>query len=267
MRAAAIVLSAVLGLVGALSADAQVKDKLDRRDKLLGWESVGRLDGPRGHCTAALITRDVALTAAHCVSNAGKGQGFTFRSGYSHGAAIASRKVIDVVIADGYRSAVASGDRAGAIAKDVALVRLQSAIYEPGADPYKIAVSPRIGSELTLASYGQGRLEALTLETGCMLNQRYRGGVVGIDCDATFGSSGAPVFTRENGKLRIFSVVSSGIVDAPDRPETFGVELSAIVPSLLQTLRNRRALAPVSDGARRITVGERTGGGARFVRP
>jgi protease YdgD len=47
------------------------------------------------------------------------------------------------------------------------------------------------GANLTLASYGQGRMAALTLERGCRLNTLYRNDVLGIDCDATFGSSGA----------------------------------------------------------------------------
>ena len=33
-----------------------------------GWEAVGRLNfGREGFCTAALITSDVVLTAAHCL--------------------------------------------------------------------------------------------------------------------------------------------------------------------------------------------------------
>ncbi|KMW57044.1 Trypsin domain protein [Candidatus Rhodobacter oscarellae] len=248
-----------------MTSGAQVKDRLDRRDKLLGWEAVGRLDGPHGHCTAALITRDVALTAAHCV--AGKGTGFVFRAGYRDGSAIASRSVVDLVLADGYLDAVARRDRGQAIALDVALVRLSSAIYDPGANPYEIAAPPRLGGQLTLASYGQGRLEALTLERGCALKKRYRDGVVGFDCDATFGSSGAPVFTKVGDRFRIFSVVSSGTVDEGLPKETLGMELSAIVPQMLETLRNRRALAPISNGARRIGVGQGMSGGARFVRP
>jgi len=214
-----------------------------------------------------LVAGDVALAAAHCVH--GKGQSFTFRAGYSDGAAIASRTVEDVVIADGYLTALATGDRVAAIANDIALVRLTSPIYEPGANPYEIASSPAQGTELTLASYGQGRMEALTLERGCALEVRFREGIVGMDCDATFGSSGAPVFTQVGGRIRIFSVVSS--ITTPDedgQPQTLGVELTEIVPDLLAALNNKRTLAPVSTGARRITVGKtEMEGGALFVRP
>ena len=244
---------------------AQTKDRLDRRDKLLGFESVGRLESASGHCTAALITRDVALTAAHCVH--GKGEKFIFRAGYRDGSSIATRSSDSVVIAQGYIDAVQRGDRIAAVSNDVALVRLTSPIYDPGANPYEIARSPNRGAKLTLASYGQGRMEALTLERGCSLHTHYQGGVFGIDCDATFGSSGAPVFVQVAGRTRIFSIVSSGTNTKDGKPETLGVELTTLVPELLRILRNKRALAPISTGARRITVGTPTGGGARFLKP
>lgn len=262
MRRALFTIALVLS---ATSADAQTKDRLDRRDKLFGFEAVGLLEGARAQCTAALIARDVALTAAHCVHK--KGDTFTFRAAFSDGSALATRKVIDIAVPKAYVTADAQQDRVGEVSHDVALVRLASPIYDAGIDPYEIAKAPRNGTPLTLASYGRGRMGALTLERGCSLTTRYRGGVVRIDCDATYGSSGAPVFIQSAGRTRIFSIVSSGITESEDGAYTLGVELTEIVPELMQELRNRRSLAPAITGARRSKIGERSSGGARFVKP
>ncbi|MEL7116547.1 MAG: trypsin-like peptidase domain-containing protein, partial [Pseudomonadota bacterium] len=245
---------------------AQTKDRLDRRDLLLGWEAVGRLDTSTGHCTAALIARDVALTAAHCVIDQDPNR-MLFRAGYRDGVSIAERRVTEVVMAEGYAEARAAGDNVQEIARDVAVLRLSSAIFEPGAEPYAIVPTPRRAPPLTLASYGRGRIEALTLERGCALEKRYQGGIVGLNCDVTFGSSGAPVFLQTGGRPQIFSLISAMVPGETSPGGTLGVELAHIVPGLVTELHNRRALTPVATEAKRIGVGVRSTGGARFVRP
>ncbi|MEL7027244.1 MAG: trypsin-like peptidase domain-containing protein [Pseudomonadota bacterium] len=251
-------LACVLTFALSASAQSQTHDRLDRRDKLLGYEAVGLLQTSRGNCTGALIARDVVLTAAHCVH--GKGGEFQFRTGFSHGAALATRRVESVMISPAYLEAVATGDRKAQRPNDVALARLVSPITDPATAPYSIGDVPRPGSDLTLVSYGRGRMESLTLEEGCSLNNLYTGGVVGMDCSATFGSSGAPVFATKNGELEIVSIISGGNDD-----ETLGVELSDVVPELMAMLGRKRALAPAQAQARRVSVGQRSGSGITFI--
>ena len=254
-----------LALALPFDAQSQTRDRLDNRGKLFGFEAVGRLDSPSGRCTAALIARDVVLTAAHCVHEA-EGP-FTFRAAYSDGEALAVRDVVDVVIAGAYVRAKARNDRGGEIANDVALLRLASPINDHGIDPYAIAPSPGVGTPLTLASYGRGRTEALTLERNCAMRQVYSDGILGMNCSTTFGSSGAPVFYQSSGRLWIISVVSSRVFTADIDGRTLGTNLRTTVPVLLQTLRNRASAPKISSGARRLTVGDRTETGARFLRP
>lgn len=78
-------IAALISVVAATTPYAQTKDRLDRRDVLFGYEGVGRLESARGQCTAALIARDVAVTAAHCVL--GKDTDFVFRAAYKIGRA------------------------------------------------------------------------------------------------------------------------------------------------------------------------------------
>ena len=77
-------------LAGQAVAEGTGLEPLTRRDQLLGWEAVGRIDlGKDGFCTGTLIATDLVLTAAHCVyDGAGKpvdpGK-ITFRSGFAEG--------------------------------------------------------------------------------------------------------------------------------------------------------------------------------------
>ena len=83
---------------------------------------------------------------------------------------------------------------------DVALMRLEQPIPYTIANPFALHSGRVSGTEISLASYGRGRSEAITRERSCrILNRRL--GLIIFDCDITFGSSGFGNTCKERSSL------------------------------------------------------------------
>jgi protease YdgD len=272
MKAAALVL--VLGFP-ALAQDSSGLDRLDSRDDLRGWEAIGRVDvRDGGFCTGTLIAPDLVLTAAHCVINddgspVPAGQ-ITFRAGLANGSAFVEATIAQTVVDESYRKIrPAPMDM---VRIDVALLQLAAPVPATTIAPFTVGV-PDAGEEVSVVSYADGREDALSLQRVCNVVARHEG-LIAVDCDVSYGSSGAPVLDNSGGyRARIVSIISVGSTFDGKRVAV-GMELPSVVDKLKASLRSGKVtssavLAKTDTGSvgKRIPVGGGNDTGARFVKP
>lgn len=271
MNGVRIIAAAALALLliaeGALANGSGLR-RLTQRDDLLGWEAVGRLDILKeGYCTGTLIAADLVLTAAHCVyKRDGKlaaPEEVVFRAGLRDGVEIAERMALQIAVDPVYDP----GGRLTAedVRHDVALVRLRDPITVLDADPFALHQGDPRGREISVTSYGRGRSNAPSRQRRCNILAQRRGMYM-IDCNVTFGSSGAPVFAQAGSRGRILSLVS-GSGTYGGRKVAFGLALlPERVAELKAQLRRNRISAPVATFDRKV-LGTGARSSAKFVRP
>lgn len=240
--------------------------KLNTENDALAWQSVGRLDvANEGYCTGTLIAPDLVLTAAHCVYRKSDGSLFspenlTFQAGLTHGQAAAHRSVAQIEAHKGYDPQ--TGYTLQNIRHDIALVRLANPIPTHELNPFAVFAGLLPKGPVSVVSYGQGRSDALSRQNQCEVLGRQQQ-LLALDCDITFGSSGAPVFTHLNGRGQIASVIS-GTGTYGDKKVALAMEL----PQLVRTLKSQmRANKPRPKAqVRRLGVGQnKSSSGAKFV--
>lgn len=263
-RAAAL---ATLLAAPAASETTRLQGLLTQNDAR-AWVAVGRLDTQEGgFCTGTLIAPDVVLTAAHCVYDLTTGKlldttTMRFRAGLTRGKVTAERPVAQIVAHPGFDPK--TGFNAENVVNDVALLRLETAIPVEQVPPFVVHSGEIEKGPVSVVSYGKGRSDLLSRQKQCKVLERYDR-LIAMDCDVTFGSSGAPVFTHLNGRGRVLSVVS-GMGHHLGKKVSFGMELERVVTDLKRTLR-ANAPRPKAKVRRLGLAGNKAGTGAKFVKP
>ncbi|MCG6901506.1 MAG: trypsin-like serine protease [Rhodobacter sp.] len=240
-------------------------------DDSRGWHAVGRLNiGERSFCTGSLIAPDLVLTAAHCMYDAETGLRIQdgdvqFLADWRGGRASAYRGVKRSIVHPGFH--FSDKDFAERVAFDVAILELDQPIRNSTITPFSTDARPSKGAEVGVVSYAHDRADSPSLQEVCYVLARQGGSLV-LSCDVDFGSSGAPIFTIEDGEARIVSLISAK-AKVNGTPVALGTALEVPLADLM-------ALRGGSDGVfhksepvvRRLPRSEtQSATGAKFLRP
>jgi|GEM_PF-526975 len=182
------------------------------------WSAIGRFNKRTGgHCTAALVANNVAITSAHCLWNKRTyrflgPESVVFVGGWSRGNYIAASEAERILIPPKYDAK--APPRLKNVIHDWAIVILKEPVGRTvgtvGVTSLTKESLRSLNNDKTVfvqAGYSTDKKHVITAHVGCFI----QGWVDGIDviqhqCDAVPGDSGSPVFMIKDGKVSVIAL-------------------------------------------------------------
>ncbi len=161
------------------------------------YNMVGRLISGGKICTAFLISRQAALTAAHCVDK-------KERSFFEYQSNGLKKKVLaaQVVFLPGYQNPAGGAPDSR---EDMAILLFKNPLF-PSGEGLSIASEVLIGQAAIAVGFPGRNGEEISPR--CSI-RNIAGGVIHSDCATSPGESGGPLLIGSGGKWRVAGIVSS----------------------------------------------------------
>ncbi len=190
------------------------------------WSAIGRLSSPQGWlhaelCTATMVGRTIAVTAAHCVVKDGRKTKVVFKAGYFHDHYVAKATSINIEVGttefldvDHATEQEVAKDRVN-WPNDWAVIQLDQPLGDKiGFMDVQFLGVINSNVAVKYAGYSNNfdHNESAGVDPSCSLRDSFAGGTYGHSCSMGPGGSGGPLFTTdEQGQAHIVAINTRGV--------------------------------------------------------